>query len=162
MDSRKMESAMSHRVIDEEMVKVLFKLEPFDGYPPFEWERLRTKRIPDGRFLVCNIPYFVNGVSCGDVIQVDHVDDKYIFSRVLEYCGQSTIRIAPDESCDLVKLQDNLSQLGCVTEYAEAYGMLAVTMPDIPTLEKTRALLRIEQEQGRLDYEESAVYGQCC
>ena len=150
---------MSKQETDEQMVKILFKLEQDeDGYPPAEWESLWAKKLGSNRFLIENIPFFVRGLSYGDVIQANIIDDEYHFSRVFEYGGQSTIRVVPFDSCDLEEFQVKLKRLGCDIEYIKDYNLVAINMPDITILKRARAFLLEEKARERIVFEESAVY----
>jgi Domain of unknown function (DUF4265) len=80
---------------DRARVKVHFDLLPdSDGYPPATSESMWAIPLGQSRFRIDNIPFFICGISCFDVISA-RVDGNGLlkYERLLELGGHSTLRV---------------------------------------------------------------------
>ncbi|MFB9681700.1 DUF4265 domain-containing protein [Streptosporangium vulgare] len=83
-------------------VRVVFELSPDDGWPPVGSERLWAIPLGPDRARLDNIPFFVRGVACGDVVRIDTDAEGITWvTEVVEVSGNCTIRILPDAHGDL-------------------------------------------------------------
>lgn len=49
-------------------VKIRFKLNPVDGWPPYEAEALWAERLGEETFKLDNIPFYAEMASCADIV----------------------------------------------------------------------------------------------
>ncbi|MFI6735270.1 DUF4265 domain-containing protein [Nonomuraea sp. NPDC050451] len=81
----------------------MFELEQDDdGWPPAGSERLWAVSVAPGRARLDDIPFFVRGVACGDVVRIEADVEGTVWAKeVVEYSGNCTIRVVPDRNGDL-------------------------------------------------------------
>jgi hypothetical protein len=90
-----------------------------------DFEQLWTRRIDEDRFEVCCIPFFLYGISLGDVVRAG-ASDGYVMRSVIGRSGNGVARVAikPDADVSLVhgQIHDVLRQLEYWHEwFAEGY-----------------------------------------
>ena len=147
--------------------KVHFKVVPNeDGYPPFNSEAMWCIRIDRKRFRVDNIPYFVKGVSYGDVISVSEDKDGYLsFVEVTEDGGHSTFRVILDDECAdqppaevrIRELARTLEELGCATAISPPPEILAIDIPPSVSVTKVQEMLLDGETRDLWSYEEGTI-----
>src|SRR5262245_3626053 len=76
-------------------VRIRFELEEPDehGWPPAGAETLWAQRVGDNEYEIDNIPFYVRGVSAGDIVSVSEKEGALVFQSVLKDSGHSTIRV---------------------------------------------------------------------
>lgn len=144
--------------MEDKHIKILFKLETDEhGYPPDDYESLWAKVITDKSYQIDNIPFFVKGLSEGDLIEVEECEDEFIFSEVINKSKITTLRVICFDESDIQSVREKLSDFGCDTEFMEDYGLVAVSVPsDVDYEPISKYLLECEND-GSLEYEESAL-----
>lgn len=112
--------------MSEHMVKVLFYP---DDQPP---ESLWARDLGDGRYKLCNSPWFMYGVNFEDVVHARPAADGMLeFVEVLAPSGSSTFRIMLRENTDPATFErywKPLQELGCTWEQAKQ-RLYAVDVP---------------------------------
>jgi Domain of unknown function (DUF4265) len=139
----------------DQNVKVIFRLEQDeDGYPPEDVESLWGVRRADG-VAIDNVPWFVKGVSLGDVVSVVQAPDgAFEFERVVRRSGHSTYRILLLNPAvhGVERTIEELTAMGLAVE--EDAGLLAVDVPPTVSLDSFRKHLLVGVRSGRWEAEE--------
>jgi Domain of unknown function (DUF4265) len=148
-------------------VKVHFDLDQDeDGFPPVHSEGLWAIRLNDERYELDNIPFFVSGVSCCDVITVrESPEGYYTFDRLVEERGHSTLRVIFSEGSEDCRpllerardLREILRKQGCSVELSDDPLVIAVDVPPDVSLTPVRDILDTGEERGLWGYEEATV-----
>ncbi|MEE1782760.1 DUF4265 domain-containing protein [Kitasatospora sp. NPDC048239] len=144
------------------LFKVAFDLEEErPNWPPVSIERLwGEKTAVKLEIRVVNTPFFVRGISFGDLIRVrpDNERRELVFESFTSESGHSTVRIVllRDTEREIVELK--LRSAGCSWELAHSFGnLLAIDIP--PTVEygELREWLLAQVEAGVIEIQESAI-----
>lgn len=151
----------------DHLQKVHFKVIPDqDGYPPFNSENLWCMRIDERRFRVDNIPFFVKGVSYGDVVSVAEDENGNLnFVEVIEERGHSTFRVIINDELDdqqppeirIRELAAELEELGCATSISPPPELLAIDIPPTVSITKVQEMLSDGEARDLWSYEEGTV-----
>lgn len=150
----------------ENLVKIRFDLaQDADGYPPATAEYLWASELGDGRYQIDNIPFFVIGVSCFDIVSA--VKDPYgvlCGERLLEEKGHSTIRVilldhtgADSIEARSKELRSALEVRGCSTEQSHISRLISADVPPEVDFQNLRSFLQKGSDDGRWDFEEAAI-----
>ncbi|MFF9582998.1 DUF4265 domain-containing protein [Streptomyces achromogenes] len=127
-------------------VKMHFRLEVEDDWPPPSVESLWAVDLRDGTVRLDNTPWFVRGIAYGDVVAVE-VDEEGVW-----WAGDV---VRPSENCTirLIVLRDGGSTaarqsvlnafhgLGVDGEGIDRFGIVALDVPPTADLAKVRRLL---------------------
>ena len=162
------ETAILREVINDmrnkhDYVHVIFPLtQDESGYPSVGSERLWAKRLEDHTYEIDNIPFFVQGISSGDIITAEEKDGALFFEEVKKHSGNSTLRVSifgdDDIKQKLVReLRNMLSNLGCETEVSHTPNLLSVEVPITTSLKVVIDYLKKGAEEGKWDYEEATL-----
>ncbi|WIG96639.1 DUF4265 domain-containing protein [Myxococcus sp. SDU36] len=137
-------------------VKVYFQLvQDEDDYPPASVESVWAQPGSGVHvFVVGNVPFFTRDATLGDVVLTREVDGQFWFEKVLEYSGNSLIRVAFYNRELIEGVRKGLVALGCEIEFAEQYGLLAVSVPASVNLSDVQEYLQNQAKGGELEYEE--------
>jgi Domain of unknown function (DUF4265) len=148
-------------------VKIAFDLlQDESGYPPVTMETMWAVPVGSGFFRLDNIPFYVTGVSCFDIVSAQMQLQGWLrFNGLHQASGHSTLRVIVfDESPDsrpllqrIRELRSELSALGCLTEASHIPSLISVDVPPEVRLAPVQALLLNGQRQGFWDYEEAAL-----
>lgn len=139
------------------LVKIVFELErDEDGYPPEKWEGVWSKPLGGDRFQIDNVPFFVRGVSCDDIVRAVPVGGELRFEEVIEPSSNSTIRVIVYDLNELEAVRCRLKEFGCDVEGTGIAGLLAANVPR-GALEKVLDFVRLGFNEDRWDFEEGAV-----
>lgn len=144
------------------MFKIAFDLElDRPGWPPVSVEHLwGEKTNVKYEVRLVNTPFFVRGVSYGDLVQVrpDHERRELVFDKFKSESGHSTIRIilmTPDARSEI---ESKLLELGCSWEAADQFASLfAVDIPDEVDYESVLEWLRSCVDASEIEFQESAI-----
>lgn len=138
--------------------KIAFRLERDEqGYPPADWEHLWAEAMPDGLFRIDNTPFFVRGVSIGDVVTAREEDAMLVFQEVVHPSGHSTIRVVVPNVADMQTVQETLQAFGCAIEMSHLPNLLSVDVPENADYTAVRAYLEQGERDTRWEYEEGAI-----
>ncbi|MFP2962330.1 DUF4265 domain-containing protein [Myxococcus sp. 1LA] len=140
----------------DSLVKVYFQLtQDEDGYPPVAVESVWARPGSDAHvFVVDNVPFFARAATLGDTVLTREVDGQFWFEEVLEYSGNSLIRVAFYNRELIEGVRKGLVALGCEIEFAEQYGLLAVSVPASVNLSDVQEYLQNQAKGRELEYEE--------
>ena len=150
-------------------VRILFALVQDDqGYPPATSETLWALPIRGSRYRLDNIPFFVCGVSCFDIVDASADESGFLrFGGLVESAGHSTIRVIfydqKDQSLSIpervAELRNGLRSLGCSSEVSHIPGLISVDVPPEVPLRVVKSVLEDGVALGYWDYEEATVFG---
>ena len=138
--------------------KIRFPLEPdSDGYPPVGAESLWAYECEPGLYSVDNIPFYVKGISSGDIVAADVYDGMLEFQQLVRPSENSVFRLILQNVTDVQKARDSFRQLGCSTELSNIPGLFSLEIPGSVPFEPVAALLDAGLESGRWEYEEGVL-----
>lgn len=141
-------------------MRVVFELERDDDWPPAASERLWAVPVGPGLARVDNIPFFVRGLACGDVVRFEEDEEGVRWGQeVVESSGNCTIRVLPKG--DLGAALDLFAPLGVEGEGFGRFGLVALNVPPTADLAAVRRLLRRLEEAG-WEYEEGSITPAWC
>ena len=140
------------------LIKILFPLQPDeDGYPSVGSERLWGKVVEDG-YQIDNIPFYVTGVSCCDIVAVNRGNDGTLnFSGVVKRLGHSAIRVCIRDVDAVGKLRRDLKTLGCESEQDYVPNLIAIDIPPQVKIRPIWEFLEKGLEQGKWEYEDACI-----
>ncbi|NUQ74302.1 MAG: DUF4265 domain-containing protein [Polyangiaceae bacterium] len=123
--------------------KIVFHLEQDDeGFPPAATESLWARSTErNNEFVIENLPFFAREATLGDVVDVTEKDGSLYYRSTICRSGNSLIRIICYNGSEPLTLCKELEAMGCVTEYIEAYRMVAVNVSSGAKLDNVRAYL---------------------
>ena len=140
----------------EPHVKVLFRLDVVDDWPPVDVEGMWATPVGEGRYRIDNIPFHALGVSDQDVVAAEPGDEPGIwFREVIEPSEFSTIRVVVSKNEDKQPARDLFKEMGCDSEGLET-SMFALSIPRV-SLDKAMTEIRAGEASGRWDWEEGVV-----
>lgn len=138
--------------------RIAFRLEQDeDGYPPSDYERLWAIPLPNGNYLIDNIPFFVMGVSAEDEVSVETKGEELFFKELIRPSRISTFRVIASDQSMSEKVRADIAALGGETEYNQDVGVIAVGIPASSQISPFLDYIVEEQEKGVLDFEEGAL-----
>lgn len=145
-------------------VKIIFILEPEDGYPPVGSEAINAIELTSGEFKLDNTPFFIEGVSLGDTVSAEQVNgdcDKYWFKKVTNQSDNKSLSIIFIDAESIENVFNKLKKYGCFCEYGEfeqgALKMLAVNVPSGSDYDQIYNFLIGYEEKEILSFAELAV-----
>jgi hypothetical protein len=123
-------------------------------------EYLWAKRLAGDRFMIDNIPIYVRGVSCGDVVAAEYSEGELHFQRVTRRGGHSTYRLFLVSCRSLLEppvkaLWDSLSGLGCSFEGLAGGPLFAIDVPPESDIHAVYSELERAEHAGIWDFEEA-------
>ncbi|MES0837402.1 DUF4265 domain-containing protein [Nocardiopsis tropica] len=149
--------------IGDDHVKVHFRLDmDEDGWPPASVESLWAVDLGDGTVRLDNTPWFVRGVSAGDVIRVLPDDEGVLWAG-------ETVQPSPHCTIRLIVLKDDGStaarqsvlkifhRLGTTGEGIEQFRMVALDVPPQADLPRIHELLEHGKRKEWWHWEEGCV-----
>ncbi len=121
-----------------------------------EREQLWARRLGRNEFEVCCIPFFVYGLSLGDIVETSPTGGRqYMVSRVVRPSGRHVLRVwfgdSRHPSSDVV---ERLAARGALLEWSSS-NLLAVDAQDEEMAASVFALLEESQSLGQLLFEVS-------
>jgi hypothetical protein len=149
----------------EGRIKILFELKKDDGYPPAEIEQLWAEPLGNNLFKIDNIPFYVKGISCEDVVEASADSRGELrFRSLVRPSTHNTLRVivfreSPDPrplADRVADLRNQLAEIGCSTELSHVPGLVAVDT-DTALIDKALVVLRSGEKANLWEYEEGAV-----
>jgi len=139
----------------EEIVeKITFELkQDEDGYPPDRWERLWAAKLRDGLYRIDNIPFYIKGVSSGDIVSVFVVEEELRFSEMVTPSQNSVIRLFVFEVEDVPSARRAFQDLGCESELSKAPRLFAIEVPEQVDFDLVWNVIEEGVDKGRWDFE---------
>jgi hypothetical protein len=145
------------------MFRVAFDLDQVSAtWPPFATERIWAKKTSTPYQLeLQNVPFFVRGISCGDIIcaKPDHERRELIFDGLVRHGGHSTIRIILRDKALNVRdrVLEVLRAAGCTWEFTTVDFHFAVDIPEASDYRSLRVFLVDMLSTGVLEVEEAFI-----
>ncbi|MFY7632068.1 DUF4265 domain-containing protein [Streptomyces sp. NY05-11A] len=144
------------------LFKVAFDLnDDGSGWPPVSVERLWGEKT-DVRFevRVVNTPFFVPGISFGDLVRVraDHERRELVYEGFGAESGHSTVRIIFMRSNVRESMERRLLEVGCSWETVRKFeNLMAVDIPPDVGYGELRQWLLEHLDSGDIEIQESAI-----
>jgi hypothetical protein len=148
-------------------VRIKFRLVQDElGYPPATSEMLWAAPVGESLFCLDNIPFFVRGLSCFDVVQArEGADGLLEYDHLVEPRGHSTIRVIfhdtasdPRPLADRVaELRRQLRELACPSELSHIPRLIAIDIPPEADFTLARAILDAGERRKLWEYEEATI-----
>ena len=141
---------------------VIFELiQDSDGWPPVGAERVWASEVSPGLYKIDNIPFYVRGISRGDVVSVSERDGALFYKETIRQSGHGTVRVIikrKDNSRAVVEeeLRKALVEKGCEVE-GISEGFFAVDIPPTVSEPKIISYLREGEQRGDWEYEEGNI-----
>jgi hypothetical protein len=145
-------------VSDAVHVKVGFRLEPDkDGWPPASRENIWAVDLGGGRYRIDNIPFYVRGISDGDIVVAKPEDDgRLLFFELVEASLNSTFRLFIFDEEEVPGVRNTFRDLGCPSELVSG-GLISLHIPGSVTMKPIATLIEQGEDDGRWDFEEGAL-----
>ncbi|GGJ45313.1 DUF4265 domain-containing protein [Streptomyces brasiliensis] len=146
-------------------VKVHFRLEIEADWPPASVESLWAIDQGDGTVQLDNIPWFVRGIACGDIVATEPDEEGVRWAggvvRRSENCTMRLIVFRDGGSGAARQSVINAFQeLGVDGEGIERFGMVALDVPPTADLAKVQRLLNHGVAEEWWDMEEGCITAQ--
>ncbi|WP_315385737.1 DUF4265 domain-containing protein [uncultured Stenotrophomonas sp.] len=139
-------------------IRVHFKLDQVDDYPPVAVESIWTQELPgDGGYVIDSIPFFINSATLGDRISVSEDEGRLWFDGVVETSDNSLLRVVLFDDALIDEVRLSLQRLGCAVETLAAKSLLAVNVPPESKLSSVIAYLESLSNRSLADYEEAIL-----
>ncbi len=146
------------------LVKVWFALEvDHEGWPPAGSEGMWAEPVGGGRYRVDNIPWFVRGLACGDVVDAQPDEAGVLWATAgVSWSGRLAIRVIPFRAGSLggsvAAVLEAFETLGVSGESAEpVFPIAALDVSPAADWRAVKALLVAGEVDGRWSYEEGCV-----
>lgn len=143
---------------DEKQIKIVFELEQDEnGFPPDKWETLWAVEDGTGLYVIDNIPFFVKGVSSGDLVSAKKDGDELIFVKVVKPSTNSVFRVYVRDVETVPQVREQFRSLGCESEVAHIPKLVAIELPGDRSFNPVANLLAEGEENGRWGYDEGVL-----
>ncbi len=143
--------------MNHKQAKILFQLEQDDGYPPVSWESVWATKVNENKYKIDNIPFYIQGLSLNDIIEVNEVDGELNFEEIIEASLNSVIRIIIINEGKKDELRSNLKSMGCESELDNFGVLIAVDVPPDVSFNKVADYLQKGEDSGFWEYEEASI-----
>jgi uncharacterized protein DUF4265 len=132
---------------------------PFENEGGVAHENLHVIRSGLNRLVVDNSPFYVYGISFGDVVTAVPDGARLLFDRVIERGGHSTYRIKLPAGTDhryFLTYWPALEALGCSYEGSSAgvRRLYAIDVPPEADIHEVYRMLEEGENEGRWEFEE--------
>jgi hypothetical protein len=122
-------------------------------------ENMHAKALPNGNFILENVPFHAYGISLGDEFSVTTDSERLVFGAVVRRSGHSTYRVKLPRGGtheDFMRYWPDLEALGCGFEgsSADQRHLYAIDVPAGTDVAAVYDLLEQGEEQGRWVFEE--------
>lgn len=141
-----------------ELVKINFKLSAEDRAKGVEAENLWAENLGNGQYRIDSIPFYVYGITYGDIIDAGSEDGRLVFRAVVKRSGHSNYRVLVNdqrgfESEGFKTLWRQLERLGCSSEVAKK-RWIAVDVPPSSDILAAYRILEAGEESGVWSFDE--------
>lgn len=127
--------------LDRATVDLTFELSPDAGWPPSATETVRAAIVAPGLAEIVSVPLYVDGVSVGDLVEVDEAPAGLRAGRLSRAGRHSTVRVVSTESVGLVELSQLMEQRGLAMTTSSVPAVLAIDVPELHPIEDVLVLL---------------------
>jgi len=104
-----------------------------------------------------NIPFYVKGISAGDIATAGPRQGQLLFMALVCPSGNSVFRLYSSDMPDVGSARDTLRALGCESELSNNPKLVAVGIPGTVPIEPVSAFLEAGALSGRWEYEEGVM-----
>lgn len=127
-----------------------------DNWHEYELETLWGERINVNLYKIISIPFFVKGISCGDIVGVTNQAGVIKFTEINKRGGHSTYRIILNEDLDSPSVKTFFEGiLALKINYEQGPGKIfSLDIPPEVNLGHSIRYLDIYYQRGLLDFEE--------
>ena len=122
-------------------VDVLFPLLDEDDWPPYPAEMLEADLLSHDLAEITGVPWFVTGISRGDIVSVDHDGHGFVAGPVVSRGGHSTVHMMAGTQQELAPIAAALRAAGAGTRSGLQPPMLTVDIPETCSLPAVLAIL---------------------
>lgn len=140
--------------MDKERVKVWFELE--EDWHKQATETLWAIKVGSDSYQLENVPFYVKGVSFGDIVSVRVDDERLMFQSIISTSGHSTYRIilSPETNDEkFINYWKSLEEIGCTYEKVRD-KFYAIDVPAATDIYAAYSLLESGEENEVWDFEE--------
>ena len=144
---------------ERKLVKLYFQLsEDENGYPPDRVETLWAEQTGPAEYKVDNIPFYVRGISSGDIVSADRDDDGQLnFREILQKSGNSVFRLYIFDEEEIISLRQTIREMGYESEQSNVPNLIAVEIPENKSIKPFIDLIVEQAEAKNLEYQEAAL-----
>jgi hypothetical protein len=140
---------------EENYQKIVFELEQDEsGYPPDGKETLWAYETAQGLYCIDNIPFYVDGISSGDMISAESDGEQLTFKELVRPSSNSVFRLYVSDASEMQVIRDSFRALGCESELSNLPKLVAVEVPGNVSFDPVATLLEQGEESGRWEYDE--------
>ncbi|MGE8353579.1 MAG: DUF4265 domain-containing protein [Pseudomonas protegens] len=128
-----------------------------DGYPPVSAEFLWGIKKSETTYLVDNTPYYIYGLSKGDLIDTRQENNELIATVIIQQGGHSTLRVFAENARDKANIIKTLQQLGAHCSVTHSLSLFSVDIPPECRLEPIDAYLSSIADDDQIAYEDACL-----
>jgi len=129
---------------------------PIEGSEECEVESLWALPSANG-YKLDNIPFYAKGVSFGDIVTAENIDNCLYMSELSEPSGHSTVRLWFADENEIQATRKALVSMGCSSETSDQPRLVAVDIPPAVSYESIRDYLDEGEVNGKWNYEEACL-----
>ena len=115
-------------VVDFKKITFRLKIDE-DGYPPVSFESLWGISQGEHSALIDNFPYYIYGVSKGDVVAFEIVEGECFASAVTARGGHSTLRVFSEVFEQSEEIMQALREFGAACSKTKGLSLFVVDIP---------------------------------
>jgi hypothetical protein len=139
-------------------VKIFFRLEIVDDYPPAGIETMWAT-CEGSEFRLDNVPFFAERIACGDLVKATKdADGCLYFDEVVEMSGNGTLHLFVMDLDNVQQLRSQVETMGCSSELGLP-RLIAVNVPKNIDYPRLRSFLMDKETAGELSFSESCLPG---
>lgn len=143
---------------DAQYHRIVFRLEKDDDdYPPSEFESLWATEEPNGLYQIDNIPFFVCGISPGDLVRTVDDGGNLFFDQLITPSGSSVLRVVVFDVGRVQHLRERLGALGCETEASHIPNLISVEVPGDVNYDEVISFLDGGENRQHWEYETASI-----
>ncbi len=140
---------------EDNLKKITFLLDQGEnGYPPDKWETLWASEEGEGLYRVDNIPFYVYGISSGDLISAEKEGEELMFKKLVRPSSNTVFRLYVSDAAAMQAIRDSFRELGCESELSHLPKLVAVECPGNVSFAPVAAFLEQGEESGQWKYDE--------
>jgi Domain of unknown function (DUF4265) len=120
------------------------------------WEQLWSRKISDGIFEICCIPFFVYNISLGDEVRTDA---EHWITGVTKPSGHFTFRVWFGDSTNTTirdEVNSKVEELQCLFEWYSC-NLMAIDTPTDSLAKMISNYLQEKEDSGLLTYETGRI-----
>ncbi len=151
----------------DNLVKILFELD--ENWHGSTTETLWAQKTKEGQYRLDNTPFYVKGVSYGDIVTAEEKEGHLKFSSVAKRGGHSTYRLIVDHAkispIEFKKHWEKFSKMACTFEGGPEFQsedkklkVYAVDIHPEANLDKVYEQLQIGEDAGVWEFEEGHCF----